>query len=126
MITASIKFLDNGANIDLPCKSGELMDILGSIGVLISPNAMMLDNARTVKIKLMPDETIGENVVSLINPTDTLGKLNKVCNAINCLDYRDYDIIEKGFNESKFKSLDNVLEAADRLREKRRDKENSR
>lgn len=126
MITASIKFLDNGANIDLPCKNGELMDVLGSIGVLINPNTMLLDNVRTVKIKLMPDETIGENVVSHINPKDTLGKLNKVCNAINCLDFRDYDIIEKGLGDNKYKSLDNILEVADRLREKRRNKENSR
>jgi len=126
MITASIKFLDSRANIDLPCKNGAMMDILGSAGILINANALLLNNARTVKIKLIPEDDIGKNIISLINPTDTLGRLNKVCNALNSLDVRDYDIIQKGLEDNKYRSLGNLLEATDRLKGKHRSKENSR
>ena len=126
MITASIKFLDNGVNIDLPCKNGVLRDIIGSAGILINPNALLLNNARTVKINLISEDDVGKNIVSIINPTDTLGKLNKVCNSLNSLDYRDFDIIQKGLENNKYGSLGNLLEAISRLKEKRRNKENSR
>jgi hypothetical protein len=126
MITASIKFLDNGVNIDLPCRNGALTDNLGSAGILINPNALLLSNARTVKINLIPEDDIDKNIISLINPTDTLGKLNKVCNVLNSLDYRDYDMIQKGLEDNKYRSLSNLLEVADRLKGKRRGKENLR
>ena len=126
MITVSIKFLDNGVNIDLPCRNGTLRDILGSAGILINPSVLLLNNARTVKISLIPEDNMDKNIISLINPTDTLGKLNKVCNVLNCLDHREYDLIQKGLENNKYRSLGNLLEVADHLKGKRRDKENLR
>lgn len=126
MITASIKFLDSGVNIDLPCRNAALIDTLGSAGILINPNALLLSNARTVKINLMPEDSIEENIISLINPKDSLGKLNKVCNALNSLDYRDYEMIQRGLENNRYRSLGNLLEAAEHLKEKRKSKQKTR
>ena len=110
----------------MPCRNGTLRDILGSAGILINPSVLLLNNARTVKISLIPEDNMDKNIISLINPTDTLGKLNKVCNVLNCLDHREYDLIQKGLENNKYRSLGNLLEVADHLKGKRRDKENLR
>lgn len=116
MIRATIKFLDNSLVVDLPCHPVELQDHLGSIGVLMAPSQIGLNNKRTVQVHIRAADETGEKLIALISPVDTLAKLNKVCNAINRLDYHHETAINEGLKNGRIKSLDDVLNKIEKLK----------
>ncbi len=118
MITANIRFLDSHASVDIPCSNSKILNNLGRIGVLINPEYIMLNNSRMVKVQLVPVSSMGEDVISLINPTDTLGKLNRLCTAIDSLDATDCEVLQEAIQGNKLKSFDHILEIIERLMEK--------
>lgn len=98
MITARIQFLQNSLNADLSQLPISLQDDLQHMGVLTPPNLMLLDNARTLKIELYPEDNRGERILDLVNKkSDTLGAVNHLCYTIRCMDSKD---ITKFFENS--------------------------
>ena len=121
MITAMVDFLQNGLTVDLSRPPYELSEHLQSIGILTPANAITLDNARTLKVKLFPSDSTDEKIIGLINKdTDTLGKLNRLCNNVYCMDWRDETRFVEELDSGKYKSIDDALQSSDKLRERRR------
>lgn len=90
MITAGIQFLQNSLTADLSQLPIRLKDDLQHMGVLTPPNLILLDNARTLKIELYPEDNRGERIIDLVNKkSDTLGAVNHLCYSIRCMDARD-------------------------------------
>lgn len=116
MVRATIKFLDNSLVVDLPCHPADLQDHLGSIGVLMAPGQIGLDNKRMVQVHIRAADETGEKLIALVSPVDTLAKLNKVCNAIYRLDYRHETAITEGLKNGRIKSLDDVLNKIEKLK----------
>lgn len=104
--------------VDLPCNAADLQEHLNSIGILMTPNQIGLDNKRTVQVYLRENDETGEKLIPLISLSDTLAKLNKVCNAIYRLDYRHEMAINEGLDNGKLKTLDDVLNKIEKLKER--------
>ena len=124
MITANIGFLNNNLLVELPCNAADLQNRLNSMGVLTPPNIIGLDNGRTLKVNLHANDGNGEWLMRLIKPSDMLGKVNRACNAFYRLEVRQEITITEGIESGKLKSLDDVLDRIDKL--KNRDYEKSR
>ena len=121
MITADIRFLSNNAVVELSDAAADIQKKLQSIGVLTSLNLIMLDNARTLKIELTADDTTGENILKLINcEHDTLGDVNRLCNHVCRMDYRDDMVFSENLEKGEYRSLTEALKAAEKLKEQRR------
>jgi hypothetical protein len=121
MIEAKVNFLSNNAFVELSQSPLEVQEQLQSVGVLTNPNLIMLDNARMLKIELYADDTTGENILKLINnKKDTLGVVNRLCNHIRCMDYRDDMMFSENLENGKYSSLNEALKSAEKMREQRR------
>ena len=121
MITADIRFLSNSAVVELSDAAADIQKKLQSIGVLTSPSVIMLDNARTLKIELTADDNTGENILKLVDfEQDTLGDVNRLCNYVCRMDYRDDMVFSEKLEKGEYKSLTEALKAAEKLKEQRR------
>ncbi len=121
MIEAKVNFLSNNAFVELSRPPLEVQEQLQNVGVLTNPNLIMLDNARMLKIELYADDTTGENILKLIDKKkDTLGSVNRLCNHIRCMDYRDDMTFSENLENGKYGSLNEALKSAEKLREQRR------
>lgn len=125
MITARIQFLQNSLTADLSQSPIRLQDDLQHMGVLTPPNLMLLDNARTLKIELYPEDNHGEYILDLINKKfDTLGAVNRLCYSIRCMDVRDKMRFFNSLDNGEYSTLSEAQQDADKMREQRKIKNN--
>lgn len=116
MITAKIRFLANRTMTDLTCRSEQLKQMTKEMGILTPPDLIRLDNARTLQIELTPDDELGEQIYSLVNPKkDTLGTVQKVCRYAYCMNDRKKEIFSSDIQSGKIKNLQDGLAAAQKL-----------
>ena len=102
MITARIEFLQNKVVTDLSESPMKLHERLQSIGVLTPQDMILLDNSRTLRVHLYPDNYNGEQLLKLVDrKADSLGTVNKLCYSINRMDSRDYTLSEAQHDVSK-------------------------
>lgn len=121
MIVARIQFLQNSLNADLSQLPISLQDDLQHMGVLTPPNLMLLDNARTLKIELYPEDNRGERILDLVNKkSDTLGAVNRLCYSIRCMDARDKADFFNSLENGDYNTLSEAQQSADKLRERRK------
>lgn len=121
MITASIQFLQNSLTADLSQIPIRLHDDLQRIGVLTPQNLILLDNARTLKIELYPEDNRGERIIDLVNKkSDTLGAVNNLCYSIRCMDARDKTRFFNNLDNGAYNTLAEAQKDADKLREQRK------
>ncbi len=121
MITAGIQFLQNSLTADLSQLPIRLKDDLQHMGVLTPPNLILLDNARTLKIELYPEDNRGERIVDLvIKNSDTLGAVNHLCYSIRCMDARDKTRFFNNLDNGAYNTLAEAQQDADKLREQRK------
>ena len=86
MMTAKVGFFQNNLVADLTCRASELQNNLQSIGIMVMPNLITLDNARTLQIQITPNDEIGESIYFLVNfEKDTLGTVQRLCRCVYCL-----------------------------------------
>lgn len=115
MMSASIRFFQNGLLADMTCKESELRTNLQNIGILIMPGMITLDNARTLQITLIPDDETGRLIYSIVNKNkDTLGMVNRLCRSVYCMD--GCEIFVRALRAGKIKSVKHGLRAAEMLR----------
>lgn len=118
MITADITFLTNTLTADLTCRDSELRARLNSAGVLTPPNMIALNNALTLKVRLIPDDNIGEMICGIVNTdTDTLGSVQKLCRHIYCLNSRHRAEFIKKLENGEITSVEQGISAAQKMRE---------
>lgn len=116
MITAKIRFLANRIMADLTCRGSELKHNIEEMGILTPPDLIKLDNARTLQIELIPNDELGEQIYSLVNPKkDTLGTVQKVCRYAYCMNDRKKEIFSSDIQSGKIKNLQDGLAAAQKL-----------
>ena len=121
MITANISFFTSTATVDLAQSPALVRKNLNDIGVLTPTANIMLDNARTLKVELYAEDNTGENILSILDRnTDTLGTLNRLCNNIQTLDYRDDKVFTEKLADGEFSSLTDALRMTEKLKEQRR------
>ena len=121
MIVARIQFLQNSLNADLSQLPISLQDDLQRMGVLTPPNLMLLDNARTLKIELYPEDNRGERILDLVNKkSDTLGAVNHLCYTIRCMDSKDITKFFENLNNGKYDTLSDAQKDIDAMREQRK------
>ena len=121
MITANISFLTSAVTVDLSQSPALVRKNLNEIGVLTPTANIMLDNARTLKVELYAEDNTGENILSILDRnTDTLGTLNRLCNNIQTLDYRDDKVFTEKLADGEFSSLTDALRMTEKLKEQRR------
>lgn len=121
MITARIQFLQNSHNADLSQLPIRLQDDLQHMGVLTPLNLMLLDNARTLKIELYPEDNRGERILDLVNKkSDTLGAVNHLCYTIRCMDSKDISKFFENLNNGKYDTLSDAQKDVDKMREQRK------
>ena len=121
MITANISFLTSAATVDLSQSPALVRKNLNDIGILTPTANIMLDNARTLKVELYAEDNTGENILSILDrSTDTLGTLNRLCNNIQTLDYRDDKVFTEKLADGEFSSLTDALRMTEKLKEQRR------
>lgn len=121
MITARIQFLQNSLTADLSQIPIRLHDDLQQMGVLTPPNLIMLDNARTLKIELYPEDNRGEYILDLVNKkSDTLGAVNRLCYSIRCMDARDKTRFFNKLDNGEYNTLSEAQQDADKMREQRK------
>ena len=91
------------------------------MGVLTPPNLILLDNARTLKIQLYPEDNRGERIIDLVNKkSDTLGAVNHLCYSIRCMDARDKTRFFNNLDNGAYNTLAEAQQDADKLREQRK------
>lgn len=116
MITAKIRFLANRIMADLTCRASELKHSIEEMGILTPPDLIKLDNARTLQIELIPNDDLGEQIYSLVNPKkDTLGTVQKVCRYAYCMNDRKKELFANDIQSGKIKNLQDGLAAAQKL-----------
>lgn len=121
MITANISFLTSAATVNLSQSPALVRKNLNDIGVLTPTANIMLDNARTLKVELYAEDNTGENILSILDRSkDTLGTLNRLCNNIQTLDYRDDKVFTEKLADGEFSSLTDALRMTEKLKEQRR------
>jgi len=121
MITANINFLTNTLTADLTCRDSELRAKLNSIGVLMPPSMIPLNNVLTLKVHLTPDDNIGEMICGIVDTnTDTLGSVQRLCRNIYCLNSRHKaEFVEKLAN-GEITSVEQGINTAQKMREVRK------
>ena len=121
MITARIQFLQNSLTADLSQIPIRLHDDLQHIGVLTPQDLILLDNARTLKIELYPEDNRGERILDLIDKkSDTLGAVNRLCYSIRCMDARDKTHFFNSLESGEYSTLSEAQQSADKMREQRK------
>lgn len=106
MITARIEFLQNKVVTDLSESPMKLHERLQSIGVLTPQDMILLDNSRTLRVHLYPDNYHGEQLLELVDrKSDSLGAVNKLCYTINRMDSRDRERFFKNVSEDRYYTL---------------------
>lgn len=101
MIAVGVRFLNNSFFAELTKPVSELTQRLQENGILTPPDQITLDNARTVKVELYPNDEMGVLLLKLVDKKkDTLGAINRLCYNVNRLDDRRYwkfrDLVTKG------------------------------
>ncbi|MDY3031316.1 MAG: hypothetical protein SOS24_06100 [Clostridia bacterium] len=123
MITARVQFLQNSITADLSRIPVKLHEDLQSIGILTPQDLIMLDNSRTLKVDLYPEDYHGEQLLELVDrKSDSLGAVNKLCYTIHCMDNRDRNKFFESLDNDKYYTLSEAQHDIDRLREQRRTK----
>lgn len=123
LITAKVQFLQNGITADLSRIPVKLHEDLESIGILTPQDLIMLDNSRTLKVDLYPEDYHGEQLLELVDrKSDSLGAVNKLCYTIHCMDNRDRNKFFESLDKNKYYTLSEAQHDIDRLREQRRTK----
>ena len=123
MITARVQFLQNSITADLSRIPVKLHEDLQSIGILTPQDLIMLDNSRTLKVDLYPEDYHGEQLLELVDrKSDSLGAVNKLCYTIHCMDNRDRNKFFESLDNNKYYTLSEAQHDIDRLREQRRTK----
>lgn len=123
MITARVQFLQNSITADLSRIPVKLHGDLQSIGILTPQDLIMLDNSRTLKVDLYPEDYHGEQLLELVDrKSDSLGAVNKLCYTIHCMDNRDRNKFFESLDNNKYYTLSEAQHDIDRLREQRRTK----
>ncbi|MGN1201694.1 MAG: hypothetical protein ACI4RF_00250 [Eubacterium sp.] len=121
MITARVQFLQNSITADLSRIPVKLHGDLQSIGILTPQDLIMLDNSRTLKVDLYPEDYHGEQLLELVDrKSDSLGAVNKLCYTIHCMDSRDRNKFFESLDNNKYYTLSEAQHDADKLREQRR------
>lgn len=127
MITANIQFLQNSLVADLSCLPIKLHEDLQRMGVLTPQDLIRLDNARTLKIQLYPEDNYGEQLMYLIDTKhDTLGEVNTLCHSIKCMDNRDKARFFDNLDMEKYRDLSSAQNDVDKMRTQRRRKMSER
>jgi len=117
MLTANIRFLTNRLMADLTCKGSELQHNLQEIGILTPPSIMMLDNSRTLQIHLIPDDAIGEDILSIVNTKrDTLGSVQRLCRYVHCMNDTDRQMFLSKIRLREIKSVAQGIKEAEKMR----------
>ena len=123
LITARVQFLQNSITADLSRIPVKLHGDLQSIGILTPQELIMLDNSRTLKVDLYPEDYHGEQLLELVDrKSDSLGAVNKLCYTIHCMDNRDRNKFFESLDNNKYYTLSEAQHDIDRLREQRRTK----
>ena len=121
MITARIEFLQNKVVTDLSEPPMKLHEQLQSIGVLTPQDMILLDNSRTLRVHLYPDNYHGEQLLELVDRKfDSLGTVNKLCYTINRMDRRDRDKFFKNLSEGRYYTLSEAQHDVSKIQEHRR------
>lgn len=121
MITAKVQFLSSTAVLDLSLPPYKVQEQLQSAGVLTVPDMIMLNNARTLKISLYPEDSMGERIISLIDTDkNTLGEVNSLCHHIYGMDYRDELKFSRSVDSGEVCDIKEALKLAEKLKEQRR------
>ena len=118
MIRVAVTFSGNWARMDFPCHPLDIYDNLGSIGVRVPAIDIPSAGTEEIKVTLEEIDSTGKRLMKIIKPADSLGMINRACNAINCLDFRHEISVNEGLDESKLLTLDDVLEKIDKLKSK--------
>ena len=117
MLMANIRFLTNRLMADLTCKGSELQHNLQEIGILTPPSIMMLDNSRTLQIHLIPDDAIGEDILSIVNTRrDTLGSVQRLCRYVHCMNDSDKSNFMSKIRSGEIKSVTQGIKVAEQIR----------
>ena len=118
MLKGKVHFLQQSIVLDLSEPPYTMQDKLQSIGILTPPNQIKLDNARTLKVELYPEDSMGERIAALIDKTnDTLGTVNVLCCCIDGMDYRSELKFAEVLDSGKAETIDEALKLAEKLRE---------
>ena len=118
MITANIRFLMNNLMAELTCKSSELQSNLQTMGILTPPSIIMLDNARTLEVKLTPNDEVGERIFSIVNTkSDTLGNVQRLCRYVYCMNDKDRNEFICKIDNGSIKTVNQALKIAYKMRE---------
>ena len=121
VLKGKVHFLQQSAILDLSDPPYTMQDKLQSIGILTPPNQIRLDNARTLKVELYPEDSMGERIDALIDKNnDTLGVVNKLCYCIDGMDYRSEVRLSDALDSGKAETIDEALKLAEKLREQQR------
>ncbi len=121
MIKAQIQFLQNSHIADLSQLPIVLHEDLQHMGVLTPQDLIRLDNARTLKIELYPEDNRGERILDLVNKkSDTLGAVNRLCYTLRCMDARDVTKFFENLDNGKYETLSDAQKDADKMREQRK------
>ena len=121
MITARVEFLQNKALTKLSEPPMKLHERLQSIGVLTPQDMILLDNSRTLRVHLYPDNYHGEQLLKLVDrKADSLGTVNKLCYSINRMDSRDQDRFFRNLTEDSYYTLSQAQHGVSKICEHRR------
>ena len=121
MLKGKVHFLQQSIVLDLSEPPYTMQDNLQSIGILTPPNQIRLDNARTLKVELYPEDSMGERIDALIDKSnDTLGAVNKLCYCIDGMDYRSEVRLSDALDSGKAETIEEALKLAEKLREQQR------
>lgn len=127
MITAKIQFLQSSVVADLSQLPIRLHEELQSMGVLTPQDLIRLDNSRTLKIHLYPEDNYGEQLLNLVDTNfDTLGAVNKLCHSVRCMDNRDKLKFFDNLDSGKYHDLSDAQNDVDKMRIQRRKKMSER
>ncbi|MDR3823943.1 MAG: hypothetical protein Q3Y24_02340 [Clostridia bacterium] len=121
MIKAQIQFLQNSHIADLSQLPIVLREDLQQMGILTPQDLIRLDNARTLKIELYPENNRGERILDLVNKkSDTLGAVNRLCYTLRCMDVRDVTKFFENLDNGDYDTLSDAQHGADKLRGQRK------
>ncbi len=121
MINARLSFPTSETIVDLSKPLYELQSQLRKANVLTHPNNITLDNSRMLKVELFAEDSTGENILDLVDTdSDTLGTVNRLCNNVQTMDYRDDKVFTQKLADGEFSSLTDALRMTEKLKEQRR------
>lgn len=121
MINARLSFPTSETVVDLSKPLYELQTQLRKANVLTHPNNITLDNSRMLKVELFAEDSTGENILDLVDTdSDTLGTVNRLCNNVQTMDYRDDKVFTQKLADGEFSSLTDALRMTEKLKEQRR------